>query len=323
MAQWVNFDDLKSHVSIKDVLAHYGLLEGATERNTKRGLEIRIRCPFHEDKTPSLSANVATGRFHCFGCNTKGGDILDFVVAKEEIAVGDRTQNRRRSALLAQEWFGVESKRSAQEETEATAEAPAPSGDGEPAKEEKEEVTNPPLKFTFTKLDHRHPYLTQDRGLLAETIDTFGIGYHAGKGIMHGRIVIPIHNEQGELVAYAGRWPGDAGWPEGEDKYKLPPGFHKMLVVFNLHRAREHAGEGLIVVEGFFTVCEFWQRRRKNVVALMGSAMSEEQERLIVETAGTKGRVLLALDADEAGRKGSADAASRLVSRVFVREMAL
>jgi DNA primase len=97
----------------------------------------------------------------------------------------------------------------------------------------------------------------------------------------------------------------------------------KSLILFNLHRAREHAAEGLIVVEGFFTVCEFWQRGRKNVVALMGSSLSPEQERLIVETVGAKGRVLLALDNDEAGRKGSADARSRLVSQVFVREMAL
>jgi len=140
---------------------------------------------------------------------------------------------------------------------------------------------------------------------------------------MQNRVVIPIHNEQGELVAYAGRWPADAGWPEGSDKYMIPPGFKKSKVLFNLHRAREHATEGLIVVEGFFTVCEFWQRGRKNVVALMGSSMSAEQERLIVETVGPKGRVLLALDNDEAGRKGSEDARNRLSSQVFVREMAL
>ena len=77
------------------------------------------------------------------------------------------------------------------------------------------------------------------------------------------------------------------------------------------------------MVEGFFTVFEFWQRNRKNVVALMGSSLSTEQERLIVETVGPKGRVLLALDNDEAGRKGSEDARNRLSSQVFVREMAL
>jgi DNA primase len=167
----------------------------------------------------------------------------------------------------------------------------------------------------------RHPYLTQERGLREATIDFFGLGLHVGKGIMSQRIVIPVHNDQGELVAYAGRTTGEP--PAGAGKYSFPPNFKKSLVLFNLHRAREHATEGLIVVEGFFTVFEFWQRNRKNVVALMGSSMSTEQERLIVETVGPKGRVLLALDNDEAGRKGSEDARNRLSSQVFVREMAL
>ena len=129
--------------------------------------------------------------------------------------------------------------------------------------------------------------------------------------------------QQGQLIAYAGRWPGDDP-PEGEDKYRFPPHFKKSLVLYNLHRAREHASDGLIVVEGFFSgVFALWQKGRKNVVAIMGSSLSEAQERLIVETVGQRGRVLLAFDADAAGRKGMQDAAARLVSQVFVRTLAL
>jgi DNA primase len=322
MAQkWVSFEEVKSQVSIKDVLAHYELMQGTVEKPSKRGLELRLRCPFHEDKTPSLSINAETGKFHCFGCHAKGGDIFDFVVTKEGITAGDRTKSRRQAALLIQDWFGVGSEAALVPEKSAAAEVSAPVEDVKPSQEATEERVNAPLKFAFQHLDNRHPYLMQDRGLAHETIETFGLGHHVGKGIMHNRVVIPIHNEQGELVAYAGRWPGEP--PEEEGKYKFPPGFHKSLVLFNLHRAREHATEGLIVVEGFFTVFEFWQRERKNVVALMGSSMSAEQERLIVETVGPKGRVLLALDKDEAGRRGSEDAVNRLRSQVFVREMAL
>src|SRR5262249_28539074 len=322
MAQWVSFDELKSRVSITDVLTHYGLMQGSTEKPTKRGMELRLRCPFHEDKTPSLSISAETGKYHCFGCHAKGGDIFDFVVAKEGIATGDRTKSRRQAALLIQDWFSVGHDSGPQPETPAAAEDAAPVEDVTPP-ETTEQQVNLPLKFMFKHLDTRHPYLTQDRGLREATIDAFGLGYHAGKGIMQGRVVIPIHNTAGELVAYAGRWPADAGWPEGSQKYQLPPGFRKSLVLFNLHRAREHATEGLIVVEGVFTVFDFFQRGRKNVVALMGSSMSTEQERLIVETVGPKGRVLLALDNDAAGRTGSEDAVNRLRSQVFVREMAL
>jgi len=67
-------------------------------------------------------------------------------------------------------------------------------------------------------------------------------------GLMQGRIVIPLHNEQGELVGYAGRWPGEP--PEGEPKYKFPPKFHKSAVLFNLRRvdASEVEDKGLIIV---------------------------------------------------------------------------
>lgn len=323
MAHWVSFDEIKTQVSMQDVLTYYGLMQGTQEKPSKRGIELRLHCPFHEDTTPSLSINAETGKFHCFGCHAKGGDIFDFVVSKEGIAASDRTKSRRQAALLIQDWFGVEPATTPAPQPSAAADTVAPVHDITPPLEATEEGVNQPLKFTFKYLDTRHPYLTQDRSLKEATIDFFGLGHHAGKGIMSGRVVIPIHNDQGELVAYAGRWPADTGLPEGSQKYALPPGFRKSKVLFNLHRARQHATEGIIVVEGFFTVFEFWQRGRRNVVALMGSSMSKEQERLIVETVGPKGRVLLALDNDEAGRKGSEDARNRLSSQVFVREMAL
>ena len=66
----------------------------------------------------------------------------------------------------------------------------------------------------------------------------FGLGYCA-KGTMSGRIAIPIHNHEGALVGYAGRWPGEP--PEERPKYKLPKGFRKSAEVFNLHRALQES----------------------------------------------------------------------------------
>ncbi len=180
---------------------------------------------------------------------------------------------------------------------------------------------NPPLKFALKSLDREHPYLA-GRGLPQDTLAEFGVGYCTGKGIMAGRIAIPIHNEEGELVAYAGRWPGEP--PEGEGKYKLPTGFHKSLVVYNLHRAKEHAKDaGLIIVEGFFDAMRLHAAGFSHVVALMGSSMSEAQEELIVETVGPEGKVTLMFDEDEAGWKGREEALSRLSSRVYVRVIGL
>src|SRR3989442_1687616 len=69
-----------------------------------------------------------------------------------------------------------------------------------------EPTSNPRLHLTLV-LDYSHPYLGK-RGLTQETIETFDVG-HCSHGLMAGRIVIPIQNAKGELVAYAGRWPGN------------------------------------------------------------------------------------------------------------------
>ena len=96
----------------------------------------------------------------------------------------------------------------------------APSG----LHERQQEPINPTLTFEL-KLDPGHPYLDGEvsrrtrRGLRPR---------HCGRGMMTGRVCIPIHNERGELVAYAGRWVGpDEAIPEGEGRYKLPPKFRK------------------------------------------------------------------------------------------------
>lgn len=103
------------------------------------------------------------------------------------------------------------------------------------------------LKFEL-KLDPAHPYLAERR-LSPALIREFGLGYCA-RGVMAGRICIPIHDAVGQRVAYAGRWPGD-DVPEDEEHYKLPPKFHKRAVLYNLHRVPP--GEHIILVEGYWS----------------------------------------------------------------------
>ena len=156
-----------------------------------------------------------------------------------------------------------------------------------------------PLGFVLKNLDQKHLYL-KERGLGKETVEHFDLGF-CSRGLMKDRVAIPIHNEIGELVAYAGRWTGEPA--EGEEKYKLPSGFAKSQVVFNLHQAKESAQErGLIVVEGFFDTFRVWQAGFPNVVALMGSRLSEQQRELLVKALGPQGKLTLLFDADEAGR---------------------
>ena len=230
---------------------------------------------------------------------------MDFVVAMESV-------NIRQAGLLIQKWFGMVS-----EEKGQLAKEEKKVEKGKKEAKDEEEIVNPALTFELKALDGKHPYLLRKRGLKKETVKEFGLGC-CKRGLMKGRIVIPIHNEKGELVAYAGRYPGDP--PEGKLKYKLPPKFKKSLVVFNLNRVKDMGEDkGLILVEDFFDVFNLWQAGYKNVVALMGTSMSDEQEKLVVETVGEKGKVALMFDSSEAGKSGSQDALARLASQVYVK----
>jgi DNA primase len=176
---------------------------------------------------------------------------------------------------------------------------------------------NTPLKFRLDKLERQHPYLVEQRGLTPETIVDFGIGF-CSKGMMADRIAIPIHNVNGEVVAYAGRFPGEAG--EDTPKYKLPPGFRKSQELFNIDRAiKEPADQPLVIVEGFFDAMKLHQHGCRKVVALMGSTLSAAQEELIKQHTNSQSHVIVMLDENEAGKAGREDIACRLSKFCFVR----
>jgi DNA primase len=185
---------------------------------------------------------------------------------------------------------------------------------------------NEPLSAEFVerfraKLEraHEHPFL-KSRGLTPVLVDLFELAYFppSQKGMMRSRVVIPIHNEHGKLLAYCGRWALSEDPPEGQGKYLLPKGFHKQLVLYNLHRVagRKH----LILVEGYFSVfrlCELGVP----AVALMGRSISDEQIALMRD-AGVRFLTIL-LDGDEPGRSGACAMMERLSKEPFRVKFAL
>ena len=301
-SEWVDFKEIKENVSMEEILDHYGLLKCLKKRKD----ELIGFCPVHDEKhynKNSFCVSTVKNNWHCFSCGA-GGNVLDFVAAMEKVDI-------RQAGLLIQKRFGVvseEDKKLVKEKRKIE----------EPKEDKKNpgEVVNPPLTFELKTLDPEHPYL-KEKGLKEETIEEFGLGF-CKKGLMKGRIVIPIHNENGQLVAYAGKYPGDP--PEGESKYKFPTKFRKSLVVFNLNRLKDKAkDERVILVEEFFDVFNLWQAGYKNVVALMGTSMSDEQEKLIVEVVGGNGRVVLMFDSDEAGVKATTEVVERLIDKVYLK----
>jgi len=137
---------------------------------------------------------------------------------------------------------------------------------------------NPPLNFTLRGVDCAHAYLS-GRGIATRTAARFGVGFYPGPGLMRGRVVIPIHNEGGGLVGYAGR-----SLDGSEPRYKFPGGFGKSQVLFNFHRAAATSCDTVIVVEGFFDCLKVYQATGyENGVALMGAELYEHPARLLRE----------------------------------------
>ena len=310
-SQYVDFKSVKTAVTMEQVLQHYGLLE----RMKRIGDSLSGCCPIHGGTNPTqFRVSISKNCWNCFSECKCGGNILDFVAKKERISV-----HAAATKLCA--WFQLPMEDNRPREDEKPHAAMSPPKQLKPtvSKEESKPddgTTNPPLKFRLENLDGKHAYLTE-RGLAPQTILDFGLG-HCGKGMMAGRIAIPIQNSEGKVVAYAGRWPGEP--PGDTPKYKLPPGFRKSLELFNLDRAsKESADKPLVIVEGFFGCIKLHQHGWRRVVALMGSTMSAAQEELIRRHTIQNCKVVLMLDEDEAGRFGREDIAVRLANFVFVR----
>lgn len=312
-SSFVDFKAVKATITMEQVLEHYGLLD----KFKRSGDSLSGPCPIHKGNNPTqFRVSISKNIWNCFSECKHGGNVLDFIARMDNVTI-------HAAATRAIEWFGLDpeamsadSDQEPEKEVEApkVADAPRSKPAGKPASVDESTAPNKPLKFRLDKLEREHPYLAE-RGLSPETIAEFGVGYCA-KGMMAERIAIPIHNANGEVLAYAGRFPGEP--PEGTPKYKLPQGFRKSLELFNLHRAIKAPGP-LIILEGFFGCMKLHQLGCRKVVALMGSSMSSAQEDLICKHTDRNSQVILMLDGDEAGRAGSEDIAVRLAKLVFVK----
>jgi DNA primase len=298
---WVNFRAVKANISMEMAVAQYGIMLCRVNRCHMRG---RCPLPTHASKNGAQSFIVNTEK-NAWACHSNscvaarggqlGGNVLDFVASMENCSI-------RAAALRLQDWFGMNSSPGSPGAAVHAAAEP-------PADPPRNAESNRPLLFTLTRIDSRHPYL-RERGVSPETALHFGIGLFPGKGSMAGRIVIPIHNEDGILVAYAGR-----GLRQTEPKYRFPTRFRKSLVLFNLCRAVHH-GKRVVIVEGFFDCFKVHQAGVPCVVALMGCSLSRRQTDLLEQHFD---EAVLLLDGDKAGRAASANIAAQLVPKLPTR----
>jgi len=288
-SQAVSFAAIKQAVPMEAVLRRYQVQDLAGGRAGR----YRGRCPLHRGEgREAFHVDLRRKIFHCFSCGA-GGDVLDLVARLNQCTL-------REAALQLQDWLPA-----------------APTGD---APANRQRVTkgrswvNPPLPFTLRGVDSAHEYLTA-RAIQERTAARFVVGFYRGPGVMSGRLVIPMHDEHGRLVAYAGR-----SVDGREPRYRFPVGFFKSQVLFNFHRAAAIVGDSVVVVEGFFDCLRVSQAGVECVVALLGTELYQHPAQLLHDRYR---RVLLMLDGDEAGRRAQARVTARLRDRCKVQVIGL
>jgi DNA primase len=320
MSEWINFKELRKQLRFADVLRHYKV-----EAKIK-GDRATAFCPLPghpkrpegTPRTASLSINLARNIFNCFGCH-QSGNALEFASRMEGFDPSDMEQFRQ-AALKIAKAFDIHSQG-------ANSRPPAP-----PAAEPQPQaavvaapVINAPLDFQLKDLDAAHPYLWE-RGFLPATVEHFGLGF-CKRGLMKDRIAIPLRNQDGELVGYAGRLIDDQAITDENPKYRFPGGrvikgvpheFRKSLLVYNAHQITEPV-DHLFVVEGFPACWWLWQAEYRNAVALMGSDCSDAQAEIIVDLVKADGKVWAMSDGDPPGIQCAMSILAKVSPHRFVR----
>jgi DNA primase len=294
---------------ILDVISEYIRLE-------KKGQYYFGLCPFHGEKTSSFSVTPSKQIFYCYGCG-KAGNVFNFVMESESLTFIDAVKYlaERVNYELPEGDSETENKR---------------------AKLRKKiiEINTLAAKYYFKSLFDDNNSLARNylnnRELSLNIIKKFGIGYSTdswddlykfliekdenGEDIIksglfipnkkggyfdrfRNRIIFPIFDIMGNVIGFGGRSLGDI-----PPKYMNSPEtivYNKRQSLYNLNLAKKFGREKIIIVEGYMDVISLYQRGVKNVVASLGTALTEGQARLLKNYTD---EVIIAYDSDTAGQ---------------------
>ncbi|HCR35985.1 DNA primase [Candidatus Woesebacteria bacterium GWC2_33_12] len=301
-------EEVKSKTDIVSLLSEYLELK-------KAGRNYKANCPFHGEKTPSFMISPELQMYKCFGCG-KSGDVFTFLEEHEGMEFGEALKYLADKAGVKLTTF----------KTEITSE-----------REKIIEVNKSALNF-YEYVLNSHPqgkrileYLTKDRRLKPETIKLFKIGYSpesfnafsdfltkkkkfslndlkltgllVGRGIdrFRGRVIFPLMDHRDNVIGFAGRI---LPWVR-QDMAKYinspdTPAYHKSKVLYGLNITKSYIRDAkfAVIVEGEIDMISSFQAGIKNVIAIKGSALTEDQVRLIGRFAK---KIILCLDSDFAG----------------------
>lgn len=302
--------ELAEKNDIEDVVSGYVKL-------TKRsGQNLFGLCPFHSEKTPSFSVCPSKQIYHCFGCG-KGGSVINFIMEIENLSFPDAVEFLARRAGMTVPEQDADPGRPRRERLYALnrdaarffyAELQAPGG--RPGRDYMEKRGIGPAaakNFGLGYAPDTWDSLTRalkEKGYSERELFEAGLVRQGKKGGVYdtfrSRLMFPVIDVRGNVIAFSGRILGD-----GEPKYMNSPEtavFSKSHNLFGLNLAKKSKIGYIILVEGNIDVVSLHQAGFDCAVASLGTSLTPEQARLLSRY--TK-EIVLAYDADEAGKKAS------------------
>ncbi len=309
-------EEIKARLDIVDVIGRYVQLQ-------KAGRAFKAPCPFHNERTPSFIVSPDRQSWHCFGACGTGGDVISFVMRKEGLEFPDALRLlAERAGVRLQERRGSEEQDRRQERLYAANDAAAHSyralleGDaGRTAREylerrgvDQDAIDAFRLGYSLPAWEAARDHL-RERGFSDKELLEAGLLVQGESGLhdrFRGRLMFPIWDAKGRVAGFGARALDDtpaAGSGQALPKYlntSQTALFDKGGMLYALHKAQ--AGirrEGrAVIVEGYMDAIAAHQHGFDNVVASMGTALTERQVRLLKRLSA---EIVLALDADAAG----------------------
>ena len=285
----------------------------------KGGKDLQGLCPFHDEKTPSFTVSPAKNMYYCFGCGA-GGDAIKFLEEFEGLSFTEAVESL--AATVGMEVPREQSKSPARDLTPLFEAMGAAEG-----------FYKAQLKASPQAIDY-----LKGRGLTGRVAAEFKVGFapDAWNGLrdalaggarpvpskvlleagligrnesgreydrFRGRIMFPVRDGRGRIIAFGGRLLGDGQGPKYLNSPETPI-FRKSQELYGLFEARKSARrlESLIVVEGYMDVIALAQAGIRNAVATLGTATGEEHYRKLYRYAD---EVICCFDGDAAGRRAA------------------
>ena len=312
-------EEVKSRLDILDIVSQYTQLQ-------RSGRSFKALCPFHTEKTPSFYVFPERQSWRCFGACATGGDVFSFFMREENLDFGEALRRLARQAgvELAEKreqkgrddvLFGIN-----EAAREYFCDLLASNGRGSSARSylrkrglAEDTVQRFQLGLSPGDGESLKRYLTSTKGYAEDQLALAGLvtrGQDTGyRDLFRRRIIFPIRDAEGRLAGFGGRALDDSN-PKYLNSPRSPI-FDKGHILYALYLAKDTIQRnGIVIVEGYMDAIVAHQGGFANVVASLGTALTQQQVALVrglVRTTGSSEAqdVILALDPDEAGREAT------------------